>query len=54
MKSIFKSKTFWFNVLATAATYGNVLPPKYGIPVATVGNIGLRFLTTAPVSLTGK
>lgn len=54
MKSIFKSKTFWFNVLATAATYGSLLPPKYAVPVATVGNIGLRFITNAPVNLTGK
>ena len=55
-KSIFSSKTFWANILmsvgAVAAT--NVIPPKYAVPVAGIVNIGLRFLTTAPVAIIGE
>lgn len=44
-KHLFYSKTFWFNVATLAATYGNVLPPKYAGPVMTIGNILLRLIT---------
>lgn len=54
-KSIFLSKTFWFNVLATgvelANSYGQFLPiPPATIGIAvSVGNIILRRLTKQPV-----
>ena len=54
MKSIFASKTFWSNVLLLTVTYGGALPQKYAVPVITAANIGLRFLTNQPVSVTGK
>lgn len=54
MKSIFASKTAWINVLGLILTYGGYLPEKYAAPVMTVANIALRFLTSRPVSLTGK
>jgi hypothetical protein len=52
-KSIFASKTFWFNVATALVTYGGYLPPKYAAIVLPLGNIALRFLTDAPVSVTG-
>lgn len=61
MKSIFASKTFWFNALSGAATvlgtYGGFLPPvalPYVAGASALINIGLRFVTETPVSLTGK
>lgn len=51
IKSIFKSKTFWFNVVSIAASYGQLLPPKYAVPVVTIGNIGLRLITNQPVGI---
>ena len=51
IKSIFTSKTFWFNVLGIATAYGNILPPKYAVPVVTIGNIGLRLITNQPVGI---
>jgi len=53
MKPILQSRTFWINVLGIALTVGQVLPPKYAGPVLAVANIGMRFLTTSSVSLTG-
>jgi hypothetical protein len=54
-KSIFKSKTFWFNVLGTAATVlvnaANVLPPQYSVIALGIGNLILRFVTKTPVTL---
>lgn len=50
-KNILKSKTFWFNVLGIAAAYGNLLPPKYAVPVVTAGNIGLRLISEGAVTL---
>ena len=50
-KNILKSKTFWLNVLGVAAAYGGVLPPKYAVPVVTLGNIGLRLVSNTPVSI---
>jgi hypothetical protein len=51
MKSIFASKTFWFNVAAVAVQVSQVVPlaPETTATVVGVGNIVLRLLTTAPV-----
>lgn len=56
MKSIFASKTFWFNVLTAGVELTGVLPLPAGTVaiIAAVANIGLRFLSSQPVSLTGK
>lgn len=50
-KSIFASKTFWFNVLVAAQELTQVLPlPPGAVPIAaTAINIGLRFFTEKPV-----
>ena len=50
-KSLFKSKVFWFNVLTAAAELSNILPLPAGsaVLVASVVNIGLRFVTAEPV-----
>lgn len=55
-KSIFASKTFWFNVLSLAVVAGSgslgvTIPPKVAVPLVTIGNLGLRWLTNQPVSL---
>lgn len=52
VKSIFTSKTFWFNVATGAVSYSGYLPSKYAMPVAVVGNILLRFITKQPVTIT--
>lgn len=58
MKAIWRSKTFWVNVLAGAAAVANgplglvVAPETLAIVVAAI-NVGLRFVTDTPVSLTG-
>jgi hypothetical protein len=53
-KSIFRSKTFWSNVLlATAAVasgqFGVMLPATAAVPIVTGVNLILRFLTKGPV-----
>lgn len=53
-KSILQSKVFWFNVLTLAATVSGYLPAEYAAPVAAIVNIMLRFVTSQPVTLTGK
>lgn len=55
-KSIFKSRTFWFNVLSLVALAGSgqlgiPIPSKVAVPLLTIGNLGLRLLTNQPVSL---
>lgn len=55
-KSIFKSRTFWFNLASLAVVVGSgqlgvPIPPKIAVPVVTIANLGLRLLTNQPVSL---
>jgi hypothetical protein len=59
-KSLFKSKTFWFNVLSTLGTLlgvaaGVVAAPAQPYVMAANGivNVGLRLVTNQPVSVTG-
>lgn len=52
MKSIFKSKTFWFNMLALTATVCGWVPANpYTVAVGTVANIILRTVSNQPVSV---
>lgn len=51
-KSLFRSKTFWVNLLMAAAAYGGFLPGKWGITVVGLANVLLRLFTDTPVSLT--
>ena len=53
MKSIFASKTFWFNVLTAGAGFlgSGSLPSKWALPVAGIINIILRAVTSQPVSI---
>ena len=50
-KSLFKSKTFWFNIVTAALELSQVipLPPGTAVLIVNVGNIVLRLLTNAPV-----
>lgn len=50
-KSIFKSKTFWWNVLSAAAEYSQILPlpPGVAVLIANGINIALRLITKEPV-----
>lgn len=50
-KSVFKSKTFWFNVAALAVHAAGILPAKYAVPIAGIGNILLRLLTDQAVTV---
>lgn len=51
MKSLLLSKTFWVNALTVGASFATSLPPKYAVPALGVANIGLRILTTGPVTI---
>jgi hypothetical protein len=55
VKVWYKSKTVWFNIvtgaLAIVNAYSQTIPNQYSAIIVGVGNIILRFLTTAPVSL---
>lgn len=60
-KSVFKSKTFWFNFGAAALAFleanGALLGPQaYPViaGVVALGNIALRYFTSDPVSVSGK
>ena len=50
-KSLFTSKTFWFNVFSGAAMLADVipLPPGTVAILSSVINIALRVITTGPV-----
>ena len=52
-KSIFRSKTFWFNVLSLGLTTLADLPidPVYMGVITAVGNMFLRMTTKQPVHL---
>jgi hypothetical protein len=59
MKSVFASKTVWFNVLTVLiAVIGTIIDSNFLSPnilkilglVSAVGNVILRFLTTQPIS----
>jgi len=52
-KSIFKSKTFWFNILSGAAALSGTIPlkPEHSAIAVAVINIGLRLVTTAPAKI---
>lgn len=60
-KSIFVSKTFWFNVLSfildilVAKDVISVIPPSwlpYLAAAQAIANVALRYLTTQPVRIT--
>jgi hypothetical protein len=54
MKSIFTSKTFWFNLLAGVAAVAQVIPvTPYTAAAGAIANILLRAITTQPVSVPG-
>ncbi len=53
-KSIFASKTFWFNVVSLAATVAGFLPPQYAAVALPVVNVLLRLVTSQPVSFPGQ
>lgn len=56
VKSLWKSKTFWFNLLTGAAELAQVipLPPGTALLVTNVINIGLRMVTNTGVSVLPK
>ena len=49
-KSLFVSKTFWFNIVTAAVELSGVLPLPPGTvgAIAAIGNVVLRLLTTQP------
>ena len=55
-KSLWKSKTFWFNLLVAAQELTSVLPLPSGMVAiaATVINIGLRLVTDKAVTVLPK
>jgi hypothetical protein len=60
MKSLFASKTFWFNIITIALGIIQVISKTYPIPTETlaliigIGNILLRIFTGEPVTVGGK
>jgi len=61
MKNFLTSKTIWFNVIAGALGVfinsvegATILDPTVQLLIVTLGNFGLRWITTQGVSLTGK
>jgi hypothetical protein len=58
-KSLFASKTFWANMTAILAAVGGWATGEVSMQVALTAigpaayNIGLRYVTVAPVTLTG-
>lgn len=56
MKSLFKSKTFWFQVLSVGLAVSHAIPVSAPVAAAVTGivNVFLRLQTTEPVSIMGK
>lgn len=55
-KNIFKSKTFWVNVLSGGAAllagpFGIHVPTEVAIPATAAINIALRWITRGPVHI---
>jgi hypothetical protein len=55
-KKWIKSKTLWFNIITGTLAIvnelqGKVIPTDVSLIVITLGNLILRFLTTAPLKL---
>lgn len=56
-KGFWRSKTFWINAAGLAAAASGMIPPEYQkafVVVQGLINIGLRFATDSPISLTGE
>lgn len=52
-KSIFESKTVWFNVITGIVSVAAAIPQPFGAVVLAVGNLVLRvWFTEKPVVLT--
>ena len=51
MKSLFRSKTFWFNVLVCTEHLVGYLPADVVVPITAITNVLLRMLTTEPVKV---
>jgi hypothetical protein len=56
MKAFWRSKTIWFQILSVAVAVSGSLPLPGDVIAALVGciNVGLRLITSAPVSLGGS
>jgi len=52
-KKLWRSKTFWFQVLSVAAAVSGAIPLPADITAAIVGiiNVGLRFVTSDGVEV---
>ena len=52
-KSLFKSKTFWFNLLTAGAEFAQIipLPPGTSLIISNITNIGLRLITDKAVTV---
>jgi hypothetical protein len=53
-KALWRSRTFWFQVLSAAAALSGVIPIPAEVLAVVVGviNVGLRLVTDEPVSVT--
>lgn len=49
-KSLFKSKTFWLNVLGVGVHVAGIVPPQYGVPALAILNVLIRLLTEQPIT----
>ena len=56
VKSLWASKTFWFNLLTAGSELAGVLPlpPGTAVIAGSLINIGLRMVTDKPVSILPK